>query len=187
MKQTKQPVIAICGPHGVGKTTVAKLVAKELNLRYISAGQIFRKMAEENKMDLKQFSEYAENNFVVDKHIDNLILEEAKKGGVVLDGRITAWIAKDYATLKVLLVAPLDVRVKRISQRDGVSFQKALNDTKIREDSEIKRYMQLYGIDPNDVTIFDLVINTSNFSQRSCVKLIKLALEEIMSSSPSAE
>jgi len=184
MKKKGAPVIAICGPHGVGKTTVAKLVAKELNLRYISAGQIFRKMAENNKMDLKSFSEYAENNFDVDRHIDNLILEEAKKGGVVLDGRITAWIAKEYATLKVLLIAPLEVRVQRIAQRDGIPFRSALKDTKTRENSEIKRYKELYNINPDDFSIFDLIINTSNFSQHSCVKLIKLALEEIVSSSP---
>jgi len=185
MKSKKGPVIAICGAHGVGKTTVAKLVAQELNLRYISAGQIFRRLAKEYNMDLQKFSKFAEENFKIDREIDNKILEEAKKGGVVLDGRITAWIAKDYTDLKVLLIAPLEVRVSRIAKRDGISFEEALKETREREDSEVKRYEELYKINPDDFMIFDLIINTLNFNQGSCVKLIKAAVEEILSSSSS--
>ena len=38
-------VIAIDGPSGVGKTTVSKLVAEELNFRYVDTGAMYRAVA----------------------------------------------------------------------------------------------------------------------------------------------
>ncbi|MCU0664588.1 MAG: (d)CMP kinase [Myxococcota bacterium] len=40
----KRPVIAIDGPSGVGKSTVARLVAYALNARYIDTGAIYRSL-----------------------------------------------------------------------------------------------------------------------------------------------
>lgn len=47
MKQRKQPTlqIAIDGPAGAGKSTVAKLVAKQLNLFYVDTGAMYRAIA----------------------------------------------------------------------------------------------------------------------------------------------
>jgi len=40
-------VIVIGGPHGTGKSTYAKAIAEEFSLRHLSAGEIFRQLAEE--------------------------------------------------------------------------------------------------------------------------------------------
>ncbi|OGF44837.1 MAG: cytidylate kinase [Candidatus Firestonebacteria bacterium RIFOXYC2_FULL_39_67] len=40
--ETKLPVIALDGPAGSGKSTIAKLVAKRLGLRYIDTGAMYR-------------------------------------------------------------------------------------------------------------------------------------------------
>ena len=48
--------IAISGPHGAGKSTLARKVAKYFGLRYISAGMLFRRMAEKTGMNLSEFS-----------------------------------------------------------------------------------------------------------------------------------
>lgn len=41
----RQPVIAIDGPAGAGKSTVAKLVAKALRFRYLDTGALYRAIA----------------------------------------------------------------------------------------------------------------------------------------------
>ena len=38
-------VVAIDGPSGAGKTTVAKLVAKELGYNYLDTGALYRAIA----------------------------------------------------------------------------------------------------------------------------------------------
>ena len=47
------PIIAVSGPHGSGKSTTAKEVAEKLGYEYISAGELFRNMAENANMNLE--------------------------------------------------------------------------------------------------------------------------------------
>ncbi|MBI5491307.1 MAG: (d)CMP kinase [Deltaproteobacteria bacterium] len=44
-KKRRGPIIAIDGPSGVGKTTVSRLVAEKLGLRYINTGSMYRAFA----------------------------------------------------------------------------------------------------------------------------------------------
>ena len=43
--------IVISGPPAVGKTTVAKGLAKEFNLQYLSGGDVLKEMAKEQGFD----------------------------------------------------------------------------------------------------------------------------------------
>jgi pantoate ligase/cytidylate kinase len=43
--RNRQPIIAIDGPAGAGKSTVTRLVAKELNLLYLDTGAMYRALA----------------------------------------------------------------------------------------------------------------------------------------------
>ncbi|MHA1596162.1 MAG: (d)CMP kinase [Candidatus Asgardarchaeia archaeon] len=172
--------IAISGPHGAGKSTLARKVAKHFGLRYVSAGMLFRRMAEKTGMNLSEFSKYVEEHPDVDRKIDEMTVEEAKKKNVVLDGRITAWIAKEYADLKILLTAPLEVRVRRIADRDGLEYSSALSETLVREQSESERFKKLYNINVMDFTLFDIVINTSKFSEECCERILLDAIEDFL-------
>ncbi len=44
-KAAKGPIVAIDGPSGVGKTTISRVVAEKLGLRYINTGAMYRAMA----------------------------------------------------------------------------------------------------------------------------------------------
>ena len=47
-------LITISGLPGSGKTTVARLVARELGLEHVYAGDIFRRQAEEHGLTLAE-------------------------------------------------------------------------------------------------------------------------------------
>ena len=49
----KLAVVAIGGPHGSGKSSIAKKIANEFNMTYLSAGEVFRKLAKEKIILLK--------------------------------------------------------------------------------------------------------------------------------------
>ena len=78
-------IIAIDGPAGSGKSTVAKLVAKKLNYRYIDTGAMYRSVAwvaQKNGMDLADETAMA-------KIAENLKIEfvpSAKGQSVLVDG-----------------------------------------------------------------------------------------------------
>ncbi|MHA1594663.1 MAG: (d)CMP kinase [Candidatus Baldrarchaeia archaeon] len=178
----KKITIAISGPAGSGKTTYAKFIAKEFNLRYFSAGEIFRRLAKEKGLSLSEFSKQAEKDYEIDRMIDNTTLNEARRGNVVLDGRLTAWVAREIADLKILVTAPLEVRVRRIAKRDGISYKQAYKETLERELSELKRYKEIYGAEPFDPKIYDVMINTEKFSIESVLKILKTVIEEYLAS-----
>ncbi|MEM2251067.1 MAG: AAA family ATPase [Candidatus Hadarchaeales archaeon] len=164
-------VVAVSGPHGAGKTTVAKFLAKKLGLRYISAGEIFRKMAAEKGMSLEDFSKYAERNKEIDEEIDRRTIEEAKKGNVLVDARLAGWLVEN-ADLKILLTAPLETRVKRIAEREGRLYKDVLRETVKREKSEEKRFKKFYGIDLSDYSPYDIVLNTEKISIEKMKEII---------------
>ncbi len=172
------PVITLGGLHGTGKSSVADLIAKEFNLRRTSAGMIFRTMAKERGMTLEDFSKLAKEDQSIDRMLDDRLKEEAKRGDVVIDGQLAAWMAGDHADFKILLTAPLDVRVKRIAQRDGRDFEEALHETRVREEIERERYLEFYEIDITDLSIYDLIINTEKFDVEGVYSIIRTALQK---------
>jgi len=169
--------IAISGPPGSGKTTIAKMLARDLKLRYVSAGELFRRLAEEKKLTLEELSLLAEKDYRIDLEIDRRSHEEALKGNVVLDGHLTAWIVRDIADFTIYLTAPLHVRVERIARRDGRSISDVLRETIVREWSQLRRYKMIYGIDVRDTSWFDITINTAKYTIDEVYEIIMDSLK----------
>lgn len=172
------PVVTISGPHGTGKSTYAKALADALKLRYVCAGELFRELAKEKKMSLETFSHLAEHDPSVDGMIDERTKMKAKEGGVVIDAQLAAWMVKDLADVKVLLIAPDEIRFKRIAEREHIPFSAAKEETLAREQIQKRRYKKYYGIDISDLSIYDLKIDTSLHSIEETKAII---IEEVRS------
>ncbi len=164
-------IVTIGGDIGSGKTTVARALAKKFKMRHISAGEIFRKMAKERGMSLSEFSRLAEKDPNIDEEIDARQVELAKKrGNAVVDGRLSGMLLK--ADLKIWLRAPLEVRAKRVAEREGKGYGQALREIKEREESEIKRYLERYGINMRNLSSYDAVLNTAPWGPRDVTAII---------------
>ncbi|MEM3654149.1 MAG: nucleoside monophosphate kinase, partial [Candidatus Bathyarchaeia archaeon] len=118
----KKPiVITISGPHGTGKTTYAKRIAEAFNLKHVSAGELFRKIAQEKNISVEKLSEIAIKSQEIDNLIDERTKKEAEIGNVVIDGQLAGWMALKNADLKIFLTAPKEKRFERIAKRDSIS------------------------------------------------------------------
>lgn len=171
-------VITISGLHGAGKSTAARALVKKFGLKYMSAGAVFRQMAREKGMSLDDFSRYVEHRPNIDRQIDRRTAEFAKKDNVLIDARLAGWMAKG-ADVKILLYAPLKVRVGRIIKREGRRYMDVLKETAGRERSEAKRFKRFYGIDVNDWSVFDIVLNTEHFGQKEMVRVLELVVRAV--------
>ncbi|MCK4484887.1 MAG: AAA family ATPase [Candidatus Thorarchaeota archaeon] len=176
-------VITIGGLHGTGKSSVADLVAKRFDLRRVSAGVIFRELAKKRGLTLEEFSIVAEDDESIDRELDASLKTAAMKGNVLLDGQLAGWMAGDYADFKILLTASLDTRVKRIAERDEVNLEHARLETLNREASEKERYLEFYGVDISDQSIYDLVLNTEKYDLQGVIKVLTTAIETFLEQS----
>ncbi len=171
--------VTISGLPGSGTTTVAKLLSEELSVELISAGELFRQIAKEKKLPLEHFNKLAETNDDFDRQIDERQAEEAmKRENVIVEGRLSVFFVPD-ADLKIWLKAPVEVRARRIAAREGIAYEEALSAMKSRERSENNRYEQYYGINLDDFSIYDMVIDSSKWSERDIVGMIKVAVEGV--------
>ena len=169
--------ITISGLPGSGTTTVAKILASKLKYKFISAGEIFRNLAEKNKLPLNEFSKLAAENPEYDLYVD----EYQKKIGerednIIIEGRLSGWFVKD--AFKVWIFASDETRYKRIAKREKKRFEEVKKETKEREKIEKNRYMRFYGINIDDLSIYHLVINSEYFNAESIANIIIKALEE---------
>lgn len=172
-------ILAISGPPGSGKTTVAKAFARAHGYALISAGARFRTEAAERGMTLEQFGGYAEAHEEVDRNLDAAVAEEverraSKAQNLVVDGRLQPWLLakRGVPCLKVLIDAPLEVRAARIAGREEKASADARREILERERSERTRYLEIYGIDVRDTSGFDLVIDSSYKMPEAIVALI---------------
>ena len=165
-------VITVGGLHGTGKTTYATRLTEDLGFRHVSAGELFRATAEAKGVTLDELNRLAESDPEIDKEIDQRIKDEASRGDVVLDGQLAAWMAED-ADLKILLIAPKEVRLDRIAQRDHITPEEAEEKTLGREEIERERYRRYYGIDVADPSIYDLIVDTNLYPLEEMMKILK--------------
>lgn len=170
-------MITVSGLHGTGKSTLAKRLAEVLGLRYISAGKMFRGIAEELDLKLEEMSKLAEKDHKFDRLVDKRTKDEAVKGGVVIDAALSGWMVEE-ADIKVFLTAPFEVRIKRIAAREDLTLEEAGEMTRARENSESERFRMIYTVDPSDTSIYDVILNTELFDADSTARILKKIVEE---------
>lgn len=154
-------IVTVSGPHGSGKSTYATSLARSLGLRHVSAGMLFRSLADERSIVLEKFQEIAAGDPSFDRLVDEKTMVEAEKGDVVIDGQLAGWVLKETSDLRILLTAPLIVRLERIAARDRISLDEARRQTLHREGVQADRYKKHYGFNVDDWAIYHLVLDTS--------------------------
>ncbi|MHA1147026.1 MAG: (d)CMP kinase [Promethearchaeota archaeon] len=169
-------ILAISGLHGTGKSSVGRRLAEELNIDFYSIGQAFRDLAREKGFSLEEFTSYVEKHPEIDNELDDRIINLAKKGNIIIDSQLSGFLLKNIADFRILLTAPIETRVKRMTLRDESSIEEKIKETKFREKSELERFKKLYNIDigNNDTikNIFNIIINTENLSIEQVVKKV---------------
>ena len=162
--------IAVSGKSGCGNTTVSRLVADALNLRFINF--TFRALALEKGLELKEVLSLAAKDDAWDKELDKRQVEMAgEPGGCVLGSRLAIWMLPE-ADLKVFLTAKPETRAKRIQTREGGNLEDIIDFTASRDRQDSERYSRIYHINNDDYSFADLVIATDNIGPQEITEII---------------
>lgn len=110
--------------------------------------------------------------------VRKLINAAYEHGNVVIVGRggqIALADKKDV--LRVRIIAPLDTRIRRWQERENLSYEDARAKVRERDQAHTDFVKRFYDEDLNDLTLYDLVINTEKLTPEAAVDLIVQALE----------
>jgi len=176
-------VITISRQLGSLGTEIARETANRLNYALFEKEQIGRMLvdygfpeAEVEKFDEKRAPlwDYLSIKRTKFLHlIRAVIFGFASKDNAVIVGRGGQVLLKDLpGTLHVRIIAPLEVRVRRLIESEGVEEKQAPEILR-RSDSDSFGYIQsLFHVDWNDPTLYDLLINSAKVSKEAAVQMI---------------
>lgn len=181
MEQTKKHIITIAGKPGSGKSTTSKGLARGLGYLHFSSGDFFRAIGKERGFDVLATNLLAEQEKAIDEAVDQKLRELGEKEDqMVIDSRM-AWHWMPYS-FRVYLDLDLTVAAERILTHmdearraaefipdSPILYAKTLQD---RLDSESKRYLSLYNVNPYDRSNYDLVIDTAQHDIEAVQKII---------------
>lgn len=158
--------ITISGFPGSGKTTVGKIVAKELGYEFISVGEMRRKFAFKKEMSILDYNKQKKD---VDTEFDNFQKKYGKThDNFILDGRLSFHFVPD--SIKIFFKVELSKAAERIfkNQRKSENKYNSIDDAKknIKEriQQDHNRYFKLYGLDIFNFNNFDLIIDTTSLT-----------------------
>jgi cytidylate kinase len=172
-------LVTISGPPGSGTSTAARRLAAAAGLEHVSGGDLFRSLADERGLSLAELNERAETDDTIDRDLDRRLRATAvERDDVVLESRLAGWMAGGHADLKCWLDAPIAVRAERIADREDKSAAAARVETEEREASEAARYAGYYDIDIDDLSIYDLTLNTARWDADGVATLLERAVAD---------
>ena len=190
----QHPVITISREFGSGGRSIGQLVANQLNFAYYDR-ELIDQVAERVDSDHEHVAkrESGRHDAMSDmllslldrRHVpDTVYLRSllrvlhsvAQKGHVVIIGRGGGCVIT--GALRIRVIAPFDQRVERVAEVQQISAKEA-HSVVLEADHSQKRFLRgFFGCDPEDMHLYDLVINTSGLSLEHAAELISTRLHQ---------
>lgn len=178
-------IITVTGKPCSGKGTACKLIAKNKNFEYISTGDMFRELSQQNGQDILNFQKN-DNIKDIDKLIDDKIANIGKTrldDNIIIDSRL-AWHFIP-GSFKVFIDVDLDTASKRLmssnrNTEQSNSIDEAMNLLTERWELENTRYLDLYGVTNLNLDNYDFVISSDKISPEQVAEEIFKAYEKFI-------
>ena len=192
-QQVLEPVIAVSRLPGSGGRLIVRKIADEMNFDLFDS-EIVQKIAESARvsstivetLDEKGRSAiedwlsalvndryFWDEGFV--KHLAKVLNVIGKHGKAVILGRGASFVLPPAQCVRVLVVAPFEVRIQNIIKEFDTSAEEARRRV-MRTESDRKAFIRKYfHAEMTDPTHFDLVLNTEFISIDGALEIIKAA------------
>jgi len=178
------PIITISrGSYSRGKEVAEKL-AQELGYECISREILLEASDKFHIPEIKLVRAIHDAPSILDRfthgkdiyinYIRRTLLEHIQKDNVVYHGLAGHFLLQQIPhVLKVRIIADLDLRVKEEMKREKISAEEAQHIL-VKDDAERRKWaLYLYGADPWDPRLYDIVIHIKNMTVDDAVENIK--------------
>jgi cytidylate kinase len=193
--EVRKPVLTVSRQHGAGGAEVVSTLAKEMGLDVFDR-EILHQIAESTHLSEQVVSAlddkgqelltdwlagFASHNYLSSVEyryqLARVVGAVAQHGGAIILGRGAHLILGQGQALRVLVVAPLEVRVRTLMRREGLAEREARRQIQVVEADRKAFLMKHFHTGFEDPTSFDLVVNTALLGVGNACAAIRAAVE----------
>jgi cytidylate kinase len=106
-----------------------------------------------------------------------VVLTLGHHGDVVIVGRGSSCLLPAQCSLRVRVVAPLELRVKRVVEQEKLPVLEAQARVEKCDADRTQFVQKSFGRDPNSPTNYDLVINTGDITAEAAAEMVLIAMK----------
>lgn len=184
----KRKIITLAGDLASGKGTVSSLLSQDLKYEIYKNGDYVRKLAKEKGVSVTSYNEYLKDHPEIDKEIEQSAAKYAETHqNLIVDARLGWYAIPD--SFKVYMKVDIDVAAQRAfgdnNRKETESFstvEEHKQDIMRRYKLENERFFKLYGVRKDDMSNYDLVIDTTDITPEQAKEIIKNEYEKWLNS-----
>ena len=188
------PYLLISREKGAGGSVVGQLAGQRMGWQVFDAelvdaiaqqANVRRELIESLDERAREMIEEIVRGFLAPQPIDTpgylaslreVVLTLGHQGNVVIVGRGAQYILPTQFGLRMRLVAPAEVRIRRIASARQMSLKAAQMEVENSDRERARVVRRQYGRDPHDPLNYDLIINTAELTVEAAAEIAVAAL-----------
>lgn len=158
---------------------IVDAIAKNANVRR----ELIESLDERDRATVQETVEQWLNPQPIDKsgylaHLREILLTLSHQGDVVIVGRGAQYVLPGQFGLRVRLVAPVEVRVRRIASHESMSLDRARDAIKESDRERTRLALKEYRKTLTDPLNYDLTLNTAELTLEAATEVVLTALRQ---------
>ena len=174
--------VTVSGHPGSGTSTLVRGLMDRFGWTSLNGGDVFREEAKRRGMSLGDFGELCKNELDVDRSLDELLRQrmQGSDAANIVESRLAGWWAYrlELPCLRIWLDVSDEERARRVSEREGLALEDALEANRARAAVDGERFMLLYDLVPEDPEPYTHVLDATTLNATQILDHVVALLEE---------
>ena len=174
--------VTVSGHPGSGTSTLVRGLMDRFGWSSLNGGDVFREEAKRRGMSLGDFGELCKNELDVDRSLDELLRQrmQGPDAANIVESRLAGWWAYrlELPCLRIWLDVSDEERARRVSEREGLTLENALEANRARAAVDGERFLLLYDLVPEDPEPYTHVLDATTLNASQILDHVVALLEE---------